>query len=661
MKFRNLKLSTKILGGFTAILVLLVISAYVGYSGLSGVVDRVEKADDVDRLAKEILEIRQQEKNYIIRGDDTYIKMVDEGIEKLVAQNLAVKEKFTQKANKDQMDQVIAKVNEYKIAFHNYVDLNAQKNDIMAQMRDNAKLALAQAEAIYKDQEEQLANVQMDSDVLLKDKLAKADDANRIIKWFLDARKNEKEFIISRGQQKWKENVDGRVGEILTLADDLKSRFKQDQDNGQINRVIDAVKAYSGVFNHFGALMLKQAEYDQAMVISAREAVKVIAEARADQKAKMTNQISTAERTMLIISLAAIISGLLLGYFITLGITRPIKKGVIFAQALSEGDLTRTLDIDQSDEIGILAKALNNMSKNLRTMFTEIATGTQTLTASSTELSAVSDQISTNSKQTAEKSNNVAVASEEMAANMSSVAAATEQTTTNVQMIVSAAEEMTATINEIANNTAKASETTSNAVEKARGVSQKVDELGRASLEISKVTETIADISAQTNLLALNATIEAARAGEAGKGFAVVAQEIKSLAQQTNEATREISAKISGIQTTTAESVSAIASIVVVIDDINTIVTSVATAIEEQSATTQEISHNVSQIAEGVREVNANVNQASAVVGEVTRDITGVSLAAEEINTGSRQVNISSTELSKLAENLNEMVKRFKI
>ena len=330
------------------------------------------------------------------------------------------------------------------------------------------------------------------------------------------------------------------------------------------------------------------------------------------------------------------------------------------ANLIAAGDLTYEFTANGKQLTGVYA-SMKQMTVNLKKMFNDISEGVQTLTSSSTELSAVSQQMTSNAEQSSEKANNVSTAAEEMATAMNSVAAATEQTTANLQMIVAAAEEMSATINEIASNTAKGSATTTQAVEKAEHISQKVDALGRAAMEISKVTEAIADISEQTNLLALNATIEAARAGEAGKGFAVVAGEIKALAKQTAQATDEIGTRIGEVQATTTESVEAIKSIVEIIDDINSIVTTVATAIEEQSATTQEISNNVSQAATGVQEVNENVNQTSAVAGEVTEDVHKVSQSADEITGGSIQINESALELSRLAENLNEMVGRFKL
>lgn len=333
---------------------------------------------------------------------------------------------------------------------------------------------------------------------------------------------------------------------------------------------------------------------------------------------------------------------------------------VKIADSIAKGDLTVEFDTNGKQITGVY-KNMKQMTENLKKMFKDITGGVQTLTSSSTELSAISQQMASGAEQSFEKANNVSSAAEEMATSMNSVAAATEQTTTNLQLIVSAAEEMSATINEIAGNTATGSQTTSNAVKKAEHISQKVNELGKAASEISKVTDTIADISEQTNLLALNATIEAARAGEAGKGFAVVAGEIKALAQQTAEATDEIGSRIGDVQETTKESVLAISAIVDIINEINVIVTTVATAIEEQSATTQEISNNVSQAASGVQEVNENVNQTSTVAGEVTKDVHKVSQSADEMKTGSLQVNESAIELSQLAENLNQLVNQFKV
>lgn len=356
-----------------------------------------------------------------------------------------------------------------------------------------------------------------------------------------------------------------------------------------------------------------------------------------------------------------ILISIVLTIFIARRISRHLKKGVRFAKGIAGGDLTGTLDINQEDEIGELADALNNMTVNLHQMLTDTIKSIHIMTASSTELSAVSEQISSNSEQTAEKSSNVTTAAVEMNENMSSVAAAVEETTTNIQSIASSIEEMNATIHTVSRNVTEGSGTTSAAVQKAQTVSEKVDKLGKAASEINKVTETISEISEQTNLLALNATIEAARAGEAGKGFAVVAGEIKALAQQTADATNEISNKIVGVQSTTKESVLAIESIVKVIDQINDIVSSIATALEEQSTAVIEISDSVNQAAAGLEEVNENVNHTSSISSEVSTDIAGVNQAAEEVSAGGRQIKSSAEELSKLAETLNLRVNEFKV
>ncbi|THB81129.1 MAG: methyl-accepting chemotaxis protein [Desulfobacteraceae bacterium] len=340
---------------------------------------------------------------------------------------------------------------------------------------------------------------------------------------------------------------------------------------------------------------------------------------------------------------------------------RPLEIAINMISQVAAGNLTQKLDADQPGEIGTLSSSLNDMRKNLQQMILEITTITKRLTSSAGNLSDVAGQINTNSEQNAERAANVASAAQQMSGNMDRVAVETEQTNHNIQEIVQATQGMADAITDIARSIATGSQTTTRAVDQATEVSIKVDELGTTAGEISRVTESIADISDQTNLLALNATIEAARAGEAGKGFAVVANEIKDLARQTAEATMEINKQISRVQTTTRESVQAIEAIVQVIHDINEMVTSVSAAVEEQSATVKEISTNVNQAAETVDQIHGDVEGTALSAADVKEDIKGLSQTASDNVRSSNQVNISADELVELAGTLNQMVNRFEL
>ena len=184
----------------------------------------------------------------------------------------------------------------------------------------------------------------------------------------------------------------------------------------------------------------------------------------------------------------------------------------------------------------------------------------------------------------------------------------------NVQTVAAASEELSYSIKEISERVSESSRIANSAVEHAVKTNKIVNGLSDASNKIGDVVQLITDIAGQTNLLALNATIEAARAGEAGRGFAVVAAEVKSLADQTANATEEIAEQIGTIQDSTREAVSAIQGIGETIETISGISSSIAASVQEQAAATSEISSNIQRASGSTQEVSESIEQMGEAV-----------------------------------------------
>lgn len=371
----------------------------------------------------------------------------------------------------------------------------------------------------------------------------------------------------------------------------------------------------------------------------------------------------TSRLTGIIVALVGLAAMLLIGLMVISAIVKPIKSTVNMLKDIAEGegDLTSRLEINSRDEIGELANWFNQFISKVQTIITEVADQVSLLNNSATNLSEISTGMSAGAEQVSSKASNVAAAAEEMSSNTGNIADTTGQATENVNLTATSIQEMTSVINEIADNTAKARTITIDSVSQTNSANQQVNELGGAAQEIGKVIETITSISSQVNLLALNATIEAARAGEAGKGFAVVANEIKELAQQTANAAGEIQERVEGIQKSTKGTVTEIETVTVKVNEVNEIVSNIAAAIEEQSAATREIADNIVGVSQNLNEVNDNITQSSSVAADIASEIAEVTNATQELTDNSSQVNLQSTELSNLADQLEKIVKQFKI
>jgi methyl-accepting chemotaxis protein len=426
----------------------------------------------------------------------------------------------------------------------------------------------------------------------------------------------------------------------------INERFKNIQDNVQ--------EYFSRVDHQLGLIGKMQAIDTEINAISLE---------MMDSSRQQMEKVNGVSRTIIAAALLlAIAMGLAFAWLTTRSITGPIRDVTAGLRdvAEGEGDLTKRLNIDYTNEVGELASWFNVFIDRMDVMIREIADNSSRLGNSADGLLAISTTMSENAENVSAGSTTVADAAGRMSTSMTTVAGTSSEAADNINLVAAAAEEMTTSVSQIAASSENARGITELAVAKAASASQRVNQLGQAATAISKVTEVITEISAQTNLLALNATIEAARAGEAGKGFAVVANEIKALASQTTQATQDIKVKIADIQASTEHTVKEIGEITGVIDKVNSTVALIFTAVEEQAATTREIAANIAQASAGIQDVHDNITQSSTVATDIFHDINQVSSDASQMLGSCVQVRDSSDTLSILAKDLGRIVGRFK-
>jgi methyl-accepting chemotaxis protein len=373
-----------------------------------------------------------------------------------------------------------------------------------------------------------------------------------------------------------------------------------------------------------------------------------------------------ADVNALLLRLGAIGAGLmvlmaLLSWLIARDILGALNRQRIRMQRIAAGSLDEAVEeTDRGDEIGRMAETLEMLRQTVMTARTleaeQIATKHQAENEKREALIALADRFdasvgrlvglmasgSTELESTAQSMTGTAERTNHQATVVSSAAA---EASTRVQTVAAAAEELSSSIGEISRQVAQSANITARAVDNARRTDTIVRALADGAHQIEHVAELISNIAGQTNLLALNATIEAARAGEAGRGFAVVAAEVKSLASQTAEATKEIGTRITQIQSATKEAVEAIQGITATIEEVSKIATTIGSAIEEQGAATAEIARTVTQTAQATQEVTTNIG--------------GVSAAANETGGAAGLVLTAASNLSKQAEQLSGEVNIF--
>ncbi|NBF01918.1 HAMP domain-containing protein [Pseudomonas sp. Fl5BN2] len=366
-----------------------------------------------------------------------------------------------------------------------------------------------------------------------------------------------------------------------------------------------------------------------------------------DTNQKAAVQYSSAFN--LVVTLLVLATGLtlLFAWLLTRSITQPIANALSAAEEIAEGNLTRPIKVDGSDEAGRLLQAMAKMQEKLRDTLQHISGSATQLASAAEELNCVTEesargltQQNNEIEQAATAVNEMTSAVEEVARNAVSTSEASKNATTSagdgrdlVQETVSAIERMSSDV---------------------QSTASLIGDLANESRDIGKVLDVIRGLADQTNLLALNAAIEAARAGEAGRGFAVVADEVRALAHRTQQSTSEIERMIGSIQSGTEHAVDSMRNSTERAESTLNIARGAGLSLDTINSAIIEINERNLVIASAAEEQ-------AQVAREVDRNLVNIRDLSVQSATGANQTSAASNELSRLAVDLNSMVARFSL
>ncbi len=651
--FRNRSISVKAMVSPVVILSLLLVLGVITFTNLAGIETNVEgitrdlapDAGTAALITQQVYRKRLQVKDYVKTSSERSIEKFNT-VEAELQEILAKARDEIKHPDRVKLLENINTLNKrYNDTFHNVVVANMNKRHEIVNGVMNVKGPFIEdslssiMETAYRDGDPEASYYagQSQTHLLLGRLYA--------FRFLVDNDEKSKQRVISEFEE--------TKAKLQTLLRSLQNPERR----GLAKGAIEAVDAYLMAFDQVVEAINKRNAgvrdtLDKIGPVMAEDSVKLrdsVFQSLTEQGQVVEHSVSSTVSSIVSVTVVAVLAGLIIAYLVALGITKPLQQtnAMLKDIAEGEGDLTKRVAVNSEDEIGELGGNFNTFVEKLQNLINQITNAVTQLASSAEEMSAITEQTSSGVIKQKSETEQVATAMNEMNATVQEVTRNAEQASEAAKQADSDA----VTGNQVVQDTIGAIDDLAKEVENS---AQVIEKLKGDSENIGTVLDVIKAIAEQTNLLALNAAIEAARAGEQGRGFAVVADEVRTLAQRTQESTTEIEGLISALQSGASNAFDKMTSSR---DRARATVDQAQHAGESLAA----ITRAVATISEMNTQIASAATEQEAVAEDINRNVISIADVSEHTATASGQTASSGMELARLGEELRGMVSQFKV
>nr|WP_016704435.1 methyl-accepting chemotaxis protein [Pseudomonas chlororaphis] len=628
----NVSVNLKLGVGFGLVLLLTLLITATGWLGLGNVIERGDKLGYISSLNELTKDLRIARLDYEMRRGEQGPGAVSELLNKLDEGLQRARKMLEMPESIAMIDQQIAAVSEYKLAFADMTRATASREAARAKLGATADNAVARVAEVEKS-------------MLQGDSVAQFNSVIDLSKLIQQARFQVRGYTYSgkaEAEQPALDAIDNALNNLASLPAKLP-----EQHLANLQQATDALKGYRSAVSEFRDSQVASAAALKRMAAQGDRLMDVSKQLTAAQTHKRDSDAARARSTLAIVTALALLFGLVAAWSITRQIVIPLRQTLKVVERVASGDLSENLQVERRDELGQLQRAMQRMTLSLRELIGGISDGVTQIASAAEQLSAVTEQTSAGVNSQKVETDQVATAMNEMAATVQEVARNAEEASEAAVAADQQAREGDKVVGEAIAQIERLAAEVGNSTAAMGHLKQESDKIG-------SVLDVIKSVAQQTNLLALNAAIEAARAGEAGRGFAVVADEVRSLAQRTQKSTEEIEELIVGLQNGTQE-------VANIMDNSRNLTDSSVELTRRAGGSLENITRTVSAIQAMNQQIAAAAEQQSAVAEEINRSVLNVRDVSEQPSAASEETAASSVELARLGTHLQTLVGRFRV